>query len=91
MNSIISMALIGHKDLEERMYNTKKKLDHPFQRIEDLLRTLEELETYLGKIDQSDSYAMKMSCPLSSDMIFLVDLPIMDFRRQMILVRESSF
>ena len=59
MNSIISMALTGHKDLEERMHNAKKKLDHSFQRTEDLLRTLEEWETYLGKIDQSDSYAMK--------------------------------
>ena len=45
------MALTGHKDLEERMHNAKKKLDHPFQQTQDLLRTLEELGTYLGKID----------------------------------------
>ena len=53
------MALTEDKDLEERMHNAKRKLDCPFQQTEDLLRTLEELETYLGKIDQSESYAMQ--------------------------------
>lgn len=53
------MALTGDKELKERMHTTLKKLDHPFQRTKDLLRTLEELETYLGKVDQSDSYAMQ--------------------------------
>ncbi len=58
------MALTGDTDLEERMQNAKKKLDHPFQRIEGLLRTLEEFKTYLGKIDQLRLDAMqKMLSP----------------------------
>ena len=59
------MALPGDKALEERMQNAKKKLDHPFQRTQDLMRTLEELETYLGKIDQSESDVMQTTLSLA--------------------------
>lgn len=55
------MALISEKDVEKRLSQAGKKLEHPPQSKNELLSILEEVENCLSMVEQSPSETMQLA------------------------------
>ncbi|KAH9318124.1 hypothetical protein KI387_019893, partial [Taxus chinensis] len=64
------MAVNSEKDVEKRLSEAGKKLEHPPQSKDELLSILEEVENCLSMVEQSPSETMQLAvCPAKNSLV----------------------